>query len=67
MIVLFTTDCPKCHTLEQQLTRAKIDFTKENNIQEIIDEGFMEAPILKVADGQYLNFSEAIKWIRGAA
>lgn len=64
MVTLFTTNCPKCNTLEMQLLQSKIDFRKENNIQEVIDKGFTSAPVLKV-DDEYLIFGDAIKWIRG--
>ena len=43
-----------------QLLQKKIDFKTETNMQEVIDAGYMEAPVLKV-DNNYYNFSEAIK------
>jgi len=64
LVTLFSTKCPKCNTLEMQLLQKKIDFKTETNMQEVIDAGYMEAPVLKV-DNNYYNFSEAIKWVRG--
>jgi len=63
MITLYSTNCPKCNVLEQKLNSANIDFNVSNDIENLIKKGFREAPILEI-DDQYLNFSEAIKWIR---
>ena len=62
MITLFTTGCPKCRVLEKKLTDAGIDFNISNDIQEVIDQGFMTAPILKT-DDTYLEFKEAVDWV----
>ena len=63
MITLYSTNCPKCNVLKQKLQSLNIDFEISNNIDELIELGFMEAPILKVND-QYLNFSKAVNWIK---
>ena len=63
MITLYSTNCPKCNVLKQKLQNLNIDFEISNNIDELIELGFMEAPILKVND-QYLNFSKAVNWIK---
>ena len=62
MITLFSTNCPKCKVLEQKLNAKNIKFNICNDIQEIIDKGFMTVPILKNND-EYLEFSQAIKWV----
>lgn len=62
MVVLFSTGCPKCRVLEQKLNQKNIDFTLSDNIDEIIEKGFMTAPVLKV-DDDYLEFGQAIKWV----
>lgn len=64
MIILFSTNCPKCKVLEAKLTKDNIDFTICQNVDELIDKGILEAPILKIDKNTYLNFSEAIKWIK---
>lgn len=64
MITLYSTHCPKCNVLKQKLENLNIDFTISFDTDELIDLGFMEAPILKVND-KYLKFPEAIKWIKG--
>lgn len=62
MIVLFSTGCPKCRVLEQKLNQKNIDFTISDDIDEVIEKGFMSAPILKI-DDEYLDFGNAVKWV----
>lgn len=66
MVTLFSTNCPKCRVLEQKLIAKNIDFVKESNIQEVIDKGFMSAPILKV-DDTYYDFKQGVDWIKNEA
>lgn len=66
MVTLFSTNCPKCRVLEQKLNQKNIAFNISDNIQEVIDQGFMTAPVLKV-DEQYYDFKQAIDWIGNAA
>ena len=63
MITLYSTNCPKCNVLKQKLQSLNIDFQICEDVQKLIDLGFMEAPILKV-DNEYLNFSKAVQWIK---
>ena len=63
MITLYSTNCPKCNVLKQKLQSLNIDFEISYNIDELIELGFMDAPILIVND-QYLNFSKAVNWIK---
>ena len=62
MIILFSTNCPKCNILEHKLQDAGINFEIQNDVQEVIDAGFMTAPILKV-DNTYYEFGDAVKWV----
>lgn len=62
-ITLFTTDCPKCRILEKKLINAGIDFHINYDIQEVIDKGYMTAPILKIGDFAYYDFAEAVNWV----
>jgi glutaredoxin len=62
MVILFSTGCPKCRVLEQKLNQKNIDFTLNDDIDKIIEKGFMTAPVLKV-DDYYLEFGQAIKWV----
>lgn len=61
-IVLYSTNCPKCNVLEKKLQDKKIDFVIENNVDKIVEKGFMSAPVLEV-DGSFMDFKKAIDWI----
>lgn len=62
MVILFSTNCPKCKILEQKLNQKGINFEISDDIQEVIDKGFMSAPVLKV-DDEYMDFGQGIKWV----
>lgn len=64
MITLYSTNCPKCKVLEQKMKQCEIPFSIQYDIQPLIKMGFLEAPILKINDNEYLNFSDAIKWLK---
>ena len=66
MVTLFSTNCPKCRVLEQKLNQKNITFNIDNNMQEIIDQGFMSAPVLKV-DDVYYDFKQGVDWIKNEA
>ncbi len=63
MITLFSTGCPKCKILAKKLLEAKIKYNTSNDIQEVIEAGFMAAPVLKI-DDKYYDFNEAIQKIK---
>ena len=63
MVTLYSTGCPKCTVLKKKLENSSIDFRVLYDMDRLLELGFMEAPVLQV-DGQYLNFSKAIKWIK---
>lgn len=62
MITLFSTGCPKCRVLEQKLNNKNIEYAKDSNMDEVVNQGFMSAPVLKVND-VYLDFTNAVKWV----
>lgn len=64
MIILYSTNCPKCKVLETKLKQQNIDFILETDLTKIINMGYMEAPLLEINDEIY-NFSQAIKWLKG--
>ena len=62
--IVYTTHCPKCNVLEKKLKDANIGYTSTDDIQPIIDAGFLAAPVLYDSiDEKYYTFSEAIKFI----
>lgn len=62
MVTLFSTDCPKCLVLEKKLKEKNIDFNVSKDIKEIMNHGFLTAPVLKV-NNDFMLFSEAVKWV----
>ena len=62
MITLYSTYCPRCLVLEKKLAAAGIPFTINNDVDEMLSLGFMQAPIL-MADNKAMNFKDAIDWI----
>lgn len=61
-VTLFSTGCPKCNVLKQKLDTKGVQYDISSDIDKIMELGFMAAPILDV-DGNYMEFSEAIKWV----
>lgn len=66
MIVLYSTDCPRCKVLEKKLEQKNIDFTINKNTDDIMSvankTGFISAPLLEV-DGQVMGFEQANQFI----
>lgn len=61
-VTLYSTGCPQCKVLEQKLRDAGIDFEVSDEIDKIVEMGFMTAPVLEV-DEKYMNFSAARQWV----
>ena len=62
VVILYSTNCPRCMVLEKKLNNAGINYSINDNVEEMLALGFMEAPILMV-DGKAMNFKEANDWI----
>ena len=62
MITLYSTNCPRCSVLEKKLDAAGINYSINNDVDEMISLGFMEVPTL-VVDEKAMTFKEAIDWI----
>lgn len=62
MIVLYTTGCPRCKVLHQKLRDKGVSFTIIDDVDIMLDKGFMEAPVLEV-DGKEMGFTEAVAWV----
>ncbi|WP_024347451.1 glutaredoxin family protein [Lacrimispora indolis] len=61
-VILYSTHCPKCEVLKKKLVSNGIDFDEVNDIKIMVEMGFMTAPVLDV-DGEFMNFSDANRWI----
>ncbi len=62
MIVLYSTDCPKCKVLKKKLEEKGIAYQENNSVEEMLSLGINQVPVLKV-NGELLNFSAANTWI----
>lgn len=62
MIILYTTECPRCKILATKLDRKNIQYSINSNSEEMIEKGFITAPMLEV-DGKIMDFSQANKWV----
>lgn len=62
-IILYSTGCPKCNVLETKLNSKSIKYEVCRDIEVMQSKGMMTAPNLEV-DGELMDFSAAIKWVR---
>lgn len=62
MIILYSTNCPKCKVLKKKLEQKNIPFIENNNIEEMKEKGIYEVPVLE-KDEILFNFTEAINKI----
>lgn len=64
MVILYSTNCPRCRIIEKKLQDKGIKFELFNNVDAMIAKGFKEAPKLEV-DSVIMDFKEANEWIKG--
>lgn len=62
-MTLYTTGCPKCIVLKSKLDAKGIDYEISDDVNYLIDNGIMEAPVLRLDDDEMLPFVEAVKYI----
>lgn len=62
-ITLYSIGCPQCMVLKKKLEAKHIIFEEENNIDTLIDHGYMSMPILRI-DDEFLEFEDAIAWVK---
>ena len=61
-IVLYSTGCPKCEELKLLLKEYNISYEENNSIEEMLNLGFDEIPVLNV-EGNNMAFKVAQNWI----
>lgn len=66
MIILYSNHCPRCAVLEKKLNEANIEYTLETDMEVMLEKGFSSAPMLEV-EGDVMDFSQALKWLKGGA
>ena len=63
-IILYKTPtCPKCKVLKKKLEDKGIEFTENEDIDEMLSMGIMNAPTLSV-NGELLDFMSAVDWVK---
>ena len=63
MIMLYSTNCPKCKVLEMKLNKKNIEFDTCTDVEQMTSLGIKSAPTLQLEDNTILNFTEAVKWV----
>lgn len=63
MITLYSTGCPKCNILERRLMNDGISFNISNDVDELIDMGFQNAPVLQIGDS-FIDYANAMKLLK---
>lgn len=58
-ITLYSTMCPKCNILQKKLNAKNIKYEEINDIDAMINKGYLSAPVLEVA----MDFETANKWV----
>ena len=61
-VVLYSTHCPRCNVLEKKLQQKNIQYEEVNDVEIMMEKGYMSAPILEVDDAS-MNFKESVDWI----
>ena len=61
-VVLYSTHCPKCRVLEAKLNQKSIHYEEINDVELMVQKGFVSVPKLEV-DGVVYDFHEAVEWI----
>ena len=63
-IILYKTPtCPKCKVLKRKLEDKGIEFAENEDIDEMLSMGIMNAPTLSV-NGKLLDFMSALDWVK---
>lgn len=66
MVTLYSTHCPKCRVVEMKLKQLGIEHQIIDDVDTVVkigqDQHILSAPILE-ADGKFMNFQEAVKFI----
>ena len=62
MVILYSTNCPKCQVLEKKLRDKGIEFKIETDVDLMIEKGYLTAPVL-VVDGEEYEFGKAVTWV----
>lgn len=62
MIILYSTNCPRCVCLEKKLDDANIKYEICKDTELMLQKGIKLIPMLEV-NGKMMGFKEAVKWV----
>ena len=62
-IVLYSTGCSACNTLKLMLKNAGIEYTENNNTDEMLALGISQVPVLSV-NGELMSYNDAKTWVQ---
>ena len=61
-IILYTTGCPKCRILKKKLEEKNIEYEICNDIDAMLEKGFVTAPVLEV-NSEVMDFKTAVDFV----
>lgn len=62
MVILYSTNCPKCQVLKKKLDGKSVQYTVETSVDTMLSLGITQVPVLSV-DGKLLPFTQANEWV----
>lgn len=62
-IILYSTGCPLCRHLENQLKAKNINYSHNGNIDEMLSKGIQSLPQLEV-NGKLMLYKDALDWVK---
>jgi len=62
-VTMYSNHCPQCRVLKAKLKQSNIEYQEINDIDLMLEKGFMSMPMLEV-DGVVMNFTQANNWIK---
>ncbi len=62
-IVLYSTGCTACNNLKLMLKNAGVEYTENNNIEEMLALGISQVPVLSI-DGELMLYENAKQWVQ---
>ena len=62
MVILYSTNCPKCQVLKKKLGSKSVQYTVETSVDAMLSLGITQVPVLSV-DGRLLSFAQANEWV----
>lgn len=61
-VILYSTNCPKCSVLKKKLADSGVEYTENNNVNDMLELGIVQVPVLSV-NGNLFDFGQAVKWL----